>query len=664
MQTLMNFDYLSAFSRNIGWITREEQQLLRSKRIAIAGLGGVGGSHLLTLTRLGVGGFSIADMDRFELANFNRQAGADVKALGLSKVGVMATKAREINPTLELRTFSEGVTDANLESFLDDIDLYIDGLDFFVLDMRAKLFAACAERGIPAITAAPLGMGVALLNFLPGRMTFEEYFGFENQPENERIVRFLMGLSPAMLQTPYLVDPSAVDLASHRGPSTAMACELCAGVAATEALKILLRRGKVFAAPWGIHFDAYRTKLRRTWRPGGHRNPLQRIGLNIARKKFLAKLSEPSIGQTEPLLSPIEHILKLAKWAPSGDNTQPWQFEIAAEDHLVIHGSDTRDHCVYDFKGRASQMSVGALLENIVIAATNYGIAARWSLRPNAPDAAPTIDVRFFSDPEIKPSPLVPYIRTRATQRRAMQRQPLKSQEKMRLEESLGKEYAVLWLDTPEDRLRTARLMFRYGKVRLTMPEAYEVHKDIIQWNARHSRERIPDRAIGLDPITLRFMKWALKNWSRVNFLNTYFSGTLLPRLELDLIPGVFCAGHFVLLADKPPMSIEDRISAGRALQRFWLTATKLNLQLQPEMTPLIFAGYVGESAKLTRIDAVEKTAKRLTGELTGLLGEDHLARAVFMGRIGKGKQPDARSTRKRLSDLWITPNANTRSVA
>ena len=70
------FTYDLAFSRNIGWVTRDEQHDLRDKRVAIAGMGGVGGSHLLTLTRLGIGGFHLADFDTFELANFNRQAGA------------------------------------------------------------------------------------------------------------------------------------------------------------------------------------------------------------------------------------------------------------------------------------------------------------------------------------------------------------------------------------------------------------------------------------------------------------------------------------------------------------------------------------------------------------------------------------------------------------
>lgn len=149
-------------------------------------------------------------------------------------------------------------------------------------------FASCHALGIPAVTAAPLGMGAAVLSFLPGGMSFEDYFGFAGQPEEELALRFMIGLSPRMLQRPYLVDPSTVDLAARRGPSTIMACELCAGLAATESLKILLGRGGVRAAPHGYQFDAYRNKLVKTWRPCGHRNPVQRLMLVIARRQLAA----------------------------------------------------------------------------------------------------------------------------------------------------------------------------------------------------------------------------------------------------------------------------------------------------------------------------------------------------------------------------------------
>lgn len=285
------FGYDRAFARNIGWVSPEEQQILRGKRVAIAGGGGVGGVHLLTMARLGIAHFHIADFDRFDIANFNRQVGANMDTIGAPKVEVMADMARRINPEIDIKIFPEGINTGNLDAFLDGVDLYVDGLDFFAFDIRRQTFARCAQLGIPATTVAPLGMGAALLNFIPGKMTFEEYFQWGELPDVDKAVRFVVGLAPAGLHRPYLVVPSAVSFNERRGPSTIMACQICAGIAGTEALKILLKRGEVRAAPYGMQFDAYRNKLALTWRPGGNRNPLHRLMIAIGKRQLAGKVT-------------------------------------------------------------------------------------------------------------------------------------------------------------------------------------------------------------------------------------------------------------------------------------------------------------------------------------------------------------------------------------
>jgi molybdopterin/thiamine biosynthesis adenylyltransferase len=282
-----HFEYDQAFDRNIGWVTRAEQRALRGKRIAIAGLGGVGGSHLLTLARLGIGSFHLSDFDTFDLPNFNRQAGAMMSTLGQPKAEVLVSMALDINPELQIKVFDGGVDARNVDEFLDGVDLYVDGLDFFAFQARKAVFEACARRKVPATTVAPLGMGAALLNFMPGQMTFEEYFGWGGCSEEEMGLRFFVGLAPARLQQGYLVDPTAIDFKGRKGPSTAMGCQLCAGVAASEALKILLGRGRVVAAPRGVQFDAYLNRAVTTWRPGGNRHPLHRLAIAVGRRKLL-----------------------------------------------------------------------------------------------------------------------------------------------------------------------------------------------------------------------------------------------------------------------------------------------------------------------------------------------------------------------------------------
>jgi molybdopterin/thiamine biosynthesis adenylyltransferase len=283
MSSTIHFDYDRAFSRNIGWLTASEQTKLRQSRVAIAGLGGVGGAHLLTLSRLGLANFNIADFDDFDVHNMNRQAGAFMPFMGQPKISTVAQLAHDINPETDLRLFPQGVTTENVDDFLKDVDVYVDGLDFFALPARRMVFAKCREKGIPALTAAPLGMGAAFLYFSPTGMSFEDYFKVEGHEQQEQYARFIAGLSPAMLNRDYLVAPETVNFQEKRGPSTIMACDLCAGVMGTSVLKVLLKRGDIKAAPWGMHFDAYHQKLKHTWRPFGNANPLQQLLLKFIR---------------------------------------------------------------------------------------------------------------------------------------------------------------------------------------------------------------------------------------------------------------------------------------------------------------------------------------------------------------------------------------------
>jgi tRNA A37 threonylcarbamoyladenosine dehydratase len=140
------FDYNTAFSRNIGWVTEEEQELLNSKKVAIAGAGGVGGEHLVTLARLGIGAFSISDFDEFEVHNFNRQAGAFISTLERTKCEVMREIALDINPLLDLDTYPSGIDKNNVDAFLDGADVYVDSLDFFALSARKLVFQKCQDK--------------------------------------------------------------------------------------------------------------------------------------------------------------------------------------------------------------------------------------------------------------------------------------------------------------------------------------------------------------------------------------------------------------------------------------------------------------------------------------------------------------------------------------
>ncbi|MDR2788692.1 MAG: nitroreductase family protein, partial [Candidatus Accumulibacter sp.] len=215
-----------------------------------------------------------------------------------------------------------------------------------------------------------------------------------------------------------------------------------------------------------------------------------------------------------------EKILDLARWAPSGDNTQPWRFEIVDDSRLVIHGSDTRGHVLYDFDGHASHMAHGALLETLRLAATRFGLRAEWRLRPGSPDDAPLYDVTLAAAADLREDPLVRHIESRAVQRRAMRATPLTKAQKDALIAAVGEGYALRFFESFRERLALARLLWQSAGIRLTCPEAYPVHRDVIEWKARYSADRIPEQAVGVDPVTARLMRWVMRDWKRVEFFN------------------------------------------------------------------------------------------------------------------------------------------------
>ena len=280
----VRWSYEKAFERNVGLIAPKEQRLLRDTRIAIPGMGGVGGVHLITLARLGVGRFHIADPDHFDVANFNRQYGASVENVGRGKAEVMEEALKGVNPEVSLRTWTERITESNIDAFLDGVDVLVDGVDFFCLDAKRVIFREAQRRGIWCITAGPIGFSTAWVVFSPTGMSFDEYFDLSDSMSNlDQLIAFAVGLAPKATHLPY-IDVSSVNLETGAGPSASLACQLAAGVTAAETIKVCLGRGTLKPAPYFAQFDPYRMILRTGKLRGGNRNWIQR-----AKRKYLKK---------------------------------------------------------------------------------------------------------------------------------------------------------------------------------------------------------------------------------------------------------------------------------------------------------------------------------------------------------------------------------------
>ena len=564
----------------------------------------------------------------------------------------MAQRARGINPTLDVRSFERGVRPDTVDAFLDGVDLYVDGLDFFAHDARRLVFARCRALGIPAVTAAPLGMGVAYLLFTPAGMSFDDYFRLEGLTPAQQAARFAVGLAPAALMRSYLVDSSQVDLAAQRGPSTAMACQLCAGVAGTQALKLLLRRGPIRPAPWYHHFDAYRGR----W-VSRRRGPVQRLRGWLIERTLTRQAPTSQRVQRRP--DPLERILDAARWAPSGDNAQPWRFQVRGPDCVRIELREAADD-VYDLRSIPTLIAGGCLLEALRLAASREGRGLEVT-QVGTVGARHTIDVLFPRDGTGEDG-LVDALPVRATDRRCYALAPIAAGARRELEQDVAPLLTVRWHQTWRERLRLAQLNMAATDLRLRCPDARVVHRRVLDWEDPLSPHGVPGAALGFGPLSRRVARWLLATDRRCQLVERAPLSTALAQLQLDLLPGLRCAAHCSFhLAGSDPLTATTLLEVGQRVQRFWLRATELGLSLQPTMAPLIFSRYAREGRRLGSDPVSARRAERLRVRFDQVFCRPE--QVVFVARIGRPRgQLPARSGRRALSDLLLEPPARSTS--
>lgn len=368
-----------------------------------------------------------------------------------------------------------------------------------------------------------------------------------------------------------------------------------------------------------------------------------------------ASLSVIPVGSPTITDDAITRILELARWAPSGDNAQPWRFQRLAGEEVRIDTRDQSQECIYERDGRCGLIAIGMLLETVRLAATTVGRLAEIIRLPGGNPRAPTFVVTFRRDASMRSDPLAGRIRERVVHRGPYATRALRLDEIALLEQAVGPGFR-LHIAGGRSRWRWARLNQRAAILRLDTREGWELTKQIIEWDASFSADRIPDQATGVPRFMLGMVRHQLSTWSweRTHFMNRYLGGTLAPRMMLEWWPGMRCAAHLALHAVEPDDSPDGWLRAGAAIQRLWLQATALGLRHQPSATPLVFARYARDGLVFSQDPRAISHAHNIADEVRRLLGADALERVVWMGRIGEAPPPSARSTRLDLSVLCV----------
>jgi len=146
----------SAFSREELLLGPEALERLRGRRVAVFGLGGVGGHAAEAMVRCGVGALSLIDGDEYALSNLNRQLFATGETIGMPKVQAAAERLRQINPQVELETYHLAYTSETAGQLdFTRYDYILDAID--MVTGKLAIIERAYRENIPVVSAMGAG---------------------------------------------------------------------------------------------------------------------------------------------------------------------------------------------------------------------------------------------------------------------------------------------------------------------------------------------------------------------------------------------------------------------------------------------------------------------------------------------------------------------------
>jgi adenylyltransferase/sulfurtransferase len=158
---------LDRYSRQIMLeeIGYQGQLKMRSAKVCVVGVGGLGNPITTRLVAMGVGKLRIIDRDVIELSNLHRQTMFDESDVGQIKVEVAAKKLKKLNPDVEIEALAISINDYTALDAIEGCDVVIDALDS--VNARYALNNACVQKNIPFVTGAAVGVSGQAFTILP-----------------------------------------------------------------------------------------------------------------------------------------------------------------------------------------------------------------------------------------------------------------------------------------------------------------------------------------------------------------------------------------------------------------------------------------------------------------------------------------------------------------
>lgn len=639
--------------RNQYKITPSEQQELSKKKIGIVGLS-VGQSIALTMAlERSCGEMRLADFDTLELSNLNRLK-AGVASLGVEKLIIAAREISEIDPFIKLTLFREGITEANIDSFLHDggkLDLVIDECDSFDIKLLIREKSKSVQIPVMMDTSDRGMLDIERFDQEPERKIFHGLLGevdlntIKNLTVTQRIA---FGLRITGLET---LSPRMKASLLEVGQSISSWPQLASGVflggasVAHVGRKLLLGEA-VKSGRYYVDFDEL--------------IPVDVEDFKLDTPKFIQSNSDifiPNNVMPSGYLPAREEVIQMvesANLAPSGGNVQPWIWLYDKKGLLHLVHDQARSHSLLDFKGTGSLIAFGSALENLRLKAGKMGIEIEEVIQIKEFDDPLIATIRFISKLshplEIPHAELVEGLGLRCTNRKNSKRRKL-SPEQMKAVFSFIEypQLSLKHLDEDAELDQLAKVVGGMDRMRLFHQQGLVDFINEVRWSDREAKETKD----GIDIATLelsgaeRAAMGLLKDPRTVKFFRKFVMGYGLTKISRETI--TTSSAMFLLNAEK--FDATSYLLAGKVLQRIWIWANLNGLSFQPVTASLFIFHKVLKEKDHGFSEEEEKSIKQLKDSFDFLFNPEKKMEEIFMFRLNFADSPTMRAYRREVLD-------------
>ncbi len=345
-------------------------------------------------------------------------------------------------------------------------------------------------------------------------------------------------------------------------------------------------------------------------------------------------------------------LLEAAVRAPSGDNCQPWRFEIA-KGEIRLFNCPERDTSLYNYQQRASLVAHGALLENLFIAASAEGYRSQIDAFPDPekPDLVATVKLEQATPAN---EPLYKAIFSRTINRRRYSGQPLNDEQRTALEKAVRSVDGarLVFLEKEPQKIQLARIIGCNDRLVFENPHLHGFLFEHLRWNeqeaSRHG-DGLDVRSLELSLLDRLGMR-LFKSYRLTNLLNHFGMSRIVGAKAVGLARSSSALGAIVISAT----TALDYLNAGRLVERIWLEATRLGLSFHLSTGITFLMQSVAERAALNLTAGQVDLLDQLREQALIACGAQDAAIALFF-RVGYSRSPSVRSFRLPLAGQVVS---------